>query len=167
MRHVKFLQEKVKALEEQNMERTIESVVLIKKSHIPVTDDGGSSSDENNLDESQPSQFQPFPEIEVKVSGKTVLVRIHCDNSKGILVKVLSEIESMNLIIANTNVMPFLGSSLNITVTAQVSHTIKSENPNSHLYPYNYDNFIFGVQMEAEFSMTVKDIVRKLKSSLV
>ncbi|KAG6478905.1 hypothetical protein ZIOFF_062352 [Zingiber officinale] len=52
VKHVKDLQEKVKALEEQNMERTVESVVLIKKSHILVTDDGGSSSDENNLDES-------------------------------------------------------------------------------------------------------------------
>ncbi|KAG6478909.1 transcription factor bHLH18-like [Zingiber officinale] len=140
VRHVKDLQEKVKALEEQKMERTVESVVLIKKSHISVTDDGGSSSDENNLDESRPSQLQPFLEIEVKVYEKTVLVRIHCENRKGVLVKVLSEIESMNLIITNTNVMPFLGSSINIIVTAQ---------------------------MEVEFSMTVKDIVRKLKSSLV
>ncbi|XP_074568772.1 transcription factor bHLH18-like [Curcuma longa] len=140
VRHVKDLQEKVKALEEQNMERTIESVVLIKKSHVSVTDDGGSSSDENNLDESRSSQLQPFPEIEVKVSAKTVLVRIHCENRKGILVKVLSEIESMNLTITNTNVMPFLGSSINIIVTAQ---------------------------MEVEFSMTVKDIVRKLKSCFV
>ncbi|XP_074558110.1 transcription factor bHLH18-like [Curcuma longa] len=141
VRYVKDLQEKVKALEEQNMETTVESVVFVKKSHVSVNDDEGSSSDENNNgDEPRPSQLQPFPEIEVKVSRKTVLIRIHCENRKGVLIKVLSEIESMNLIITNNNAMPFLGSSINITVTAQ---------------------------MDVEFSMTAKDIVRKLKSALV
>ncbi|KAG6521965.1 hypothetical protein ZIOFF_019099 [Zingiber officinale] len=140
VRYVKDLQEKVKTLEEQNMERTIESVVFVKKSHVSINDDEGSSSDENNGDKPRSSQLQPFPEIEVKVSRKTVLVRIHCENRKGVLVKVLSEIENMNLIITNNNAMPFLGSSINITVTAQ---------------------------MDVEFSMTVKDIVRKLKSALV
>lgn len=137
---MKDLQEKVKDLEEQNMERTVESVVFVKKSHVSVNDDEGSSSDENNGDEPRSSQLQPFPEIEVKVSRKTVLVRIHCENHKGVLVKVLSEIESMNLIITNNNAMPFLGSSINITVTAQVSQcvmfkqwrlVVKKSKPNS------------------------------------
>ncbi|URE15964.1 hypothetical protein MUK42_11063 [Musa troglodytarum] len=95
--------------------------------------DIGSSSDENF--DAQPSQ-KPFPEIEAKVSRKTVLVRIHCENRKGVVVKILSEIESINLTITNTNVMPFLGSSINITV------------------------------IEEEFSMTAKDLVRKLGSAL-
>lgn len=106
----------MKALEDQNMERTVESVVLVTKAQLSADDDGGSSSDENF--DGQPWQ-KPFPEIEAKVSGKMVLVRIHCENRKGVLVKILSEIEHLNLTITNTNVMPFLGSSINITVTAQ------------------------------------------------
>nr|XP_018684284.1 PREDICTED: transcription factor bHLH18 isoform X1 [Musa acuminata subsp. malaccensis] len=140
VRYVKELEARVKALEDQNVKRTVESVVLVKKSQPSAADadadDDGSSSDENF--DAQPSQ-KPFPEIEAKVSGKTVLMRIHCENRKGVIVKILSEIESINLTIINTNVMPFLGSSINVTVTAQI---------------------------EEEFSMTVKDLVRKLGSAL-
>nr|XP_009398315.1 PREDICTED: transcription factor bHLH18-like [Musa acuminata subsp. malaccensis]XP_018680476.1 PREDICTED: transcription factor bHLH18-like [Musa acuminata subsp. malaccensis] len=136
VRYLKELQGRVKALEDQNMERTVESVVLVTKAQLSADDDGGSSSDENF--DGQPWQ-KPFPEIEAKVSGKMVLVRIHCENRKGVLVKILSEIEHLNLTITNTNVMPFLGSSINITVTAQI---------------------------EEKFSMTAKDLVRKLKSAL-
>ncbi|KAJ8513088.1 hypothetical protein OPV22_003522 [Ensete ventricosum] len=136
VRYVKELQERVKALEDQNMERTVESVVLVTKAQLSADDDGGSSSDENF--DGQPWQ-KPFPEIEAKVSGKMVLVRIHCEIRKGVLVKILSEIEHLNLTITNTNVMPFLGSSINITVAAQI---------------------------EDKFSMTAKDLVRKLKSAL-
>ncbi|CAL9088539.1 unnamed protein product [Musa textilis] len=142
VRHVKELQGRVKALEDQNMERTVESVVLVTKAQLSADDDGGSSSDENF--DGQPWQ-KPFPEIEAKVSGKMVLVRIHCENRKGVLVKILSEIEHLNLTITNTNVMPFLGSSINITVTAQARP----------IFP-----------MEEKFSLTVKDLVRKLKSAL-
>ncbi|WOL07850.1 transcription factor bHLH18-like [Canna indica] len=117
VRYVKELQAKLKSLEDQNTERTVESVVLIKKSNLAGEDDDGSSSSSNGK-HGQPSQ-KAFPEIEAKVSGKTVLVRIHCENRKGVLVKILSEIESLNLIITSTNVMPFLGHSINITVTAQ------------------------------------------------
>ena len=123
MRYVKELEARVKALEDQNVKRTVESVVLVKKSQPSAADadadadDDGSSSDENF--DAQPSQ-KPFPEIEAKVSGKTVLMRIHCENRKGVIVKILSEIESINLTIINTNVMPFLGSSINVTVIAQV-----------------------------------------------
>ncbi|RWW17009.1 hypothetical protein GW17_00019086 [Ensete ventricosum] len=114
--YVKELEARVKALEDQNVKRTVESVVLVRKSQPSAADDDGSSSDESF--DAQPSQ-KPFPEIEAKVSGKTVLVRIHCENRKGVIVKILSEIESINLTVTNTNVMPFLGSSINITVTAQ------------------------------------------------
>ncbi|CAL9155795.1 unnamed protein product [Musa hybrid cultivar] len=142
VRYLKELQGRVKALEDQNMERTVESVVLVTKAQLSADDDDGSSSDENF--DGQPWQ-KPFPEIEAKVSGKMVLVRIHCENRKGVLVKILSEIEHLNLTITNTNVMPFLGSSINITVTAQARP----------IFP-----------IEEKFSMTAKDLVRKLKSAL-
>lgn len=123
MRYVKELEERVKALEDQNMSRTVESVILVNKSHISAGDgDGSSSSSDESSDHGQPSQ-KPFPEIEAKVCGKTALFSVHCESRKGVVVKILSEIESLNLSITSTNVMPFLGSSINITVTAQACCT--------------------------------------------
>ncbi|RZR83822.1 hypothetical protein BHM03_00010533 [Ensete ventricosum] len=162
LRYVKELQERVKALEEQNMERTVESVVLVTKAQLSADDDGGSSSDENF--DGQPWQ-KPFPEIEAKVSGKMVLVRIHCEIRKGVLVKILSEIEHLNLTITNTNVMPFLGSSINITVAAQARPIFPVLI--SLISTININQFTsLDVQIEEKFSMTAKDLVRKLKSAL-
>ncbi|RRT83808.1 hypothetical protein B296_00008348 [Ensete ventricosum] len=162
VRYVKELQERVKALEDQNMERTVESVVLVTKAQLSADDDGGSSSDENF--DGQPWQ-KPFPEIEAKVSGKMVLVRIHCEIRKGVLVKILSEIEHLNLTITNTNVMPFLGSSINITVAAQARPIFPVLI--SLISTININQFTsLDVQIEDKFSMTAKDLVRKLKSAL-
>lgn len=132
-KYVKELQERVKTLEYLNAKRTIESVVLVKNSKVSV-DEGGSPSSENfdGLENS-------YPEIEAKLSDKTILVRIHCENHKGVMVKVLSEIEKLHVTVTNASIIPFVGSSINITVMAQI---------------------------EEEFSMTVKDVVRKLKSTL-
>ncbi|RWW14640.1 hypothetical protein GW17_00021573 [Ensete ventricosum] len=162
VRYVKELQERVKALEDQNMERTVESVVLVTKAQLSADDDGGSSSDENF--DGQTWQ-KPFPEIEAKVSGKMVLVRIHCEIRKGVLVKILSEIEHLNLTITNTNVMPFLGSSINITVAAQARPIFPVLI--SLISTININQFTsLDVQIEEKFSVTAKDLVRKLKSAL-
>lgn len=61
-----------------------------------------------------------LPEIEVKITEQTVLIKIHCKNCKGALVMVLEEIEALGLSVTSTNVMPFAGSYLDITATAQV-----------------------------------------------
>lgn len=106
----------MKTLEYQTAKRTIESVALVKKSKLSV-DDGGSSSNENNSDE--PENF--LPEIEARLSDKTILVRIHCENHKGVMVKVLSEIEKLHVTVTDASIMSFAGSSINITVMAQAS----------------------------------------------
>ncbi|KAK3153445.1 hypothetical protein QOZ80_2BG0172920 [Eleusine coracana subsp. coracana] len=59
------------------------------------------------------------PKIEVDVQGTTVLLRVVCRKKKGVLVKVLMELEKHGISIVNTNVVPFAESSLNITITAQ------------------------------------------------
>ncbi|CAL9151598.1 unnamed protein product [Musa hybrid cultivar] len=126
--YLKRLEEKVKMLEDQAAKRTVESAVLVKRSRLRV--DVDSSSRDESLD--------GLPQIEAKMSGKTVLVKIHCDNRKGLLVKVLSEIEKLHLSVANTSAISFVGSSLDITVMAQV---------------------------EDGFDMMVKDVVTQLSSA--
>ncbi|KAL5988366.1 hypothetical protein ACLOJK_036130 [Asimina triloba] len=81
---------------------------------------------------------EPLPEIEARVSEKNILIRIHCEKRKGTLVNTLAEIEKLHLSVVNTSVMPFVNSALDITVIAQ---------------------------MEEEYSMTTKDLVKTLRAA--
>jgi hypothetical protein len=137
VKYLKTLQERVKTLEEQSTGQTIESVVLVKKSQLLLEDEAvvSASSDENFV----PGSSEPLPEIEARVCNKNVLLRIHCEKHKGVLVKILGEMEKLNLAIINTNVARFGSLALDITIIAE---------------------------MEAEFCITVKDLVRSLRPAL-
>ncbi|KAF5190795.1 Transcription factor bhlh [Thalictrum thalictroides] len=135
IKYLKQLQEKVKLLEEQTSKKTMESVVSVRKFQL-VSDDDTSSTDENFINCSE----EPLPEIEARVSDKNVLLRIHCEKRKGILVKTLAVIEQLNLSVLNSNSTPFGTSTLDITVIAQ---------------------------MDEEFDMTVKDLVKNLRSAIL
>ncbi|WOK94463.1 transcription factor bHLH18 [Canna indica] len=130
IKYLKQLQEKVKNLEEQAAKRPAESEVSVKRSHL-LAADANSSTDEDYCDQS-------MPEIEARIWEKTILIKIHCNYNKGVVVKALSEIEKLHLSVINTSVVPFTGCSLDITVMAQI---------------------------EVEFSMTVKDVVKKMNSA--
>jgi hypothetical protein len=97
IKYVKQLQDQVKGLEDEARRRPVEAAVLVKKSQLSADDDDGSSCD------------------------RTVLIRIHCENRKGVLIAALSEVERLGLTIMNTNVLPFTTSTLDITVMAMVS----------------------------------------------
>ncbi|KAI3964725.1 hypothetical protein MKW92_010516 [Papaver armeniacum] len=137
VKYLKQLQEKVRTLEELTTKKTVESVIFLKKTQI-YADDNESSSDENSVTGS--TCDEPLPEIEARVSHKNVLIRIHCENRNGVFVKILSQIEKLHLSIISSNAIPFDDSSLAITITAQ---------------------------MNAEYSMTVKDLVKSLRSVLI
>jgi hypothetical protein len=125
IKYVKTLQEQVKGMEEVARRRPVESAVLVKKSQLTADEDDGSSCDENFE-----GAEAGLPEIEARMSDRTVLVKIHCENRKGALIAALSEVESIGLAIMNTNVLPFTTSTLDITIMATVSslnHFISSE----------------------------------------
>ncbi|KAF8763038.1 hypothetical protein HU200_008887 [Digitaria exilis] len=139
VKYVRELQDKVKTLEEDGAggSSSIQSVVLVKKQcHLPAEDEaamassGGGHGGDGGLQ---------LPEIEARLSEKNVLLRIHCYNARGLLVRVISEVEQMHLSITHTNVMPFPASTAIITITAKV---------------------------EEGFSATVDDIVRSIHSVL-
>jgi hypothetical protein len=114
IKHLKHLQNCVKMLEEQATKPSMESVVLVKKTHLLVEDEG--SSEESG----SPDREQPLPEIEAKVCDKSVLLRIHCEKHKGVLVNILSEVEKLNLSVTNISVAPFGSLALDITIIAEV-----------------------------------------------
>lgn len=115
IKYLKELQERVKTFEEQSAKKTMESVVFVMKFQI-VPDNDTSSNDGKSTN----SSSEPLPEIVARVSDKNVLIRIHCQNQKGIFGKALNAIEELNLSVVNSSIIPFGNSSLDITVVAQV-----------------------------------------------
>lgn len=135
IKYVKQLQDQVKGLEDEARRRPVEAAVLVKKSQLSADDDDGSSCDENFVGTEAAGTLL---EIEARVSDRTVLVRIHCENRKGALITALSVVESLGLTIMNTNVLPFTTSSLDITIMAMAGD---------------------------DFCLSVKDIVKKLNQA--
>ncbi|KAM0869326.1 hypothetical protein ACQ4PT_040766 [Festuca glaucescens] len=142
VKYVRELQDKVKTLEDDDSAAAtttnIRSAVLVNKKKpclgLAGGDDVGEQSHGGGGDGG-------LPEIEVRVSDeKSVLVRIHCKNARGLVVRVLAEVEALRLAITHTSVMPFPAATAIITITAKV---------------------------EEGFNSTVEDIVRRLNSALL
>lgn len=65
-----------------------------------------------------------LPEIEARISGESVLIKILCEKRKGVLVRILDEVEKMNMCVVSTSLTPFGDFTLdNIIVNAEVITT--------------------------------------------
>jgi hypothetical protein len=121
-RYVKELQEKLKGLEASGSStgRSIETVVVVKRPclHAAAAPDGDGSPLSASSGTPAAASKQ-LPEIEAWFSEKSVMVRIHCENGKAVVVKVLAEIEELRLGIVHANVMSFSACTLIITITAK------------------------------------------------
>ncbi|KAL2926796.1 Transcription factor bHLH25, partial [Bienertia sinuspersici] len=104
-KYVKQLEEKVKTLEEVTKSKTIETAILVNQ----TVEDASSRFSTNGQ----------CPEIEVKFSNKDVLIRIHCEMKNRVVEKLISQIENLHLVIANSNVLVFGCGSLDATFVAQ------------------------------------------------
>ncbi|KAM7250123.1 hypothetical protein ACFE04_022006 [Oxalis oulophora] len=135
--YLKELQQQVKTLEEQAAKKTVESTVFNTISHFSIEDNEISLSDNDTFD-SRYSLERPLREIEARIQNKDVLIRIHCENSGGCILKLLEEIEKFHLTIVNASILPFGNFVLNITIIAK---------------------------MDNEFSMTAEEIVRSLRQT--
>jgi len=167
IKYVKQLQDQVKGLEDEARRRPVEAAVLVKKSQLSADDDDGSSCDENFVGTEAAGTL---PEIEARVSDRTVLIRIHCENRKGVLIAALSEVECLGLTIMNTNVLPFTTSTLDITVMAMVSqlnhnHSLSAMHATTFFSSHVLIHLVFSLQAGDDFCMSVKDIVKKLNQA--
>jgi hypothetical protein len=127
-RYLKELQEKLKDLEQRKEAGggSIETLVLVKKPCLHAAaarDDDGGSSLPASPPAGTPTEGKRLPEIEVQFSEleKTVAVRVHCENRKGVVVHVLAELEDLHLSNIHANVMPFTACTRIITITAKAS----------------------------------------------
>uniref|UniRef100_A0ACD5ZNL9 Uncharacterized protein n=1 Tax=Avena sativa TaxID=4498 RepID=A0ACD5ZNL9_AVESA len=124
IQHLKQLQDKVKALEAAGGSNSIgEMVVIVKKPCYGATGDDHSSPSPASSGSPAARKRNPLPaEIEVRFSEKGVMVIIFCDDTKGVAVRVLSEVEEgLHLRIIHANVMPFMASTVTITITTKAS----------------------------------------------
>lgn len=100
------LHERVKALEEQ---AAMEQAIRVTKSPMEIEE----SSDEDTGD-------SDLPDIEVRISEMNFLVRVVCEKRKGVLVKMIGELEKNNMTVVSTSASRFGSFALDITVVAQV-----------------------------------------------
>ncbi|KAF8049009.1 hypothetical protein N665_2328s0002 [Sinapis alba] len=132
IKHLKKLQERVKKLEEERVgtKKMDQSVILVKRSQVYVDDDSLSYSStcsaasplSSSLDEVSILK-QTMPMIEVRVSDKDLLIRIHCEKkNKGCLIKILSSLEKFCLEVVNSFTLPFGNSTLVITILAKTDN---------------------------------------------
>ncbi|KAL0326497.1 UNVERIFIED_CONTAM: Transcription factor [Sesamum angustifolium] len=109
------LQARVKTLEEQAAKQTIESVVLVKKSHSTEDDETSGSSGDCS------EELQPLPEIEAKICDNQIVLKIQCAKFKGVVPRLLAQVDNLNLTILNAVVTTFGNNhAYGITVIAEV-----------------------------------------------
>ncbi|KAF7050719.1 hypothetical protein CFC21_059040 [Triticum aestivum] len=146
-RYVKELQERVKYLEAAGgNHRSVETVVLVRKPRCLVGSDGEACPGFFSA-AGMPANRSQLPEIEAKLSEDNVMVRIHCEiNGKGLVARVLAEVEQLHLRIVHNDVMPFTASTVIITTMAKVEEgfTVNTEEIvgrlNSALYQHSSNN---------------------------
>ncbi|KAL3637732.1 hypothetical protein CASFOL_018180 [Castilleja foliolosa] len=93
--------------------------------------------DEGSSDE---SKELPLPEIEARVCNNQILLRVQCERQKGVLVNLLGKVEKLNLSVVSTNLTTFGSLALDVTILAE---------------------------MEKEFNLTVKEVVKRLREALL
>ncbi|KAL1316082.1 hypothetical protein AAHE18_15G040600 [Arachis hypogaea] len=128
IKYVKQLQEQVKVLETESKRKSAESVVYVEKSEVcgeedvSVSDTWSNSGGDGNssYEVSKAVSRSVLPEVEARVSEKNVLIRIHCEKHKGVLMHILKLIDKLHLSVLNTTSLPFGASIVDITITAEM-----------------------------------------------
>lgn len=120
IKYVKKLRERLNSLEQQTPKDTVQSVVYVNKSPLSSEDDKTSSIENSSKASVDDKLGLLTPEIEARVVGRNVLVRIHCEKKKGLLVKCLLELEKLQLTVANASILSFSETALDLTLSAQM-----------------------------------------------
>lgn len=120
IKYVKKLRERLNLLEQQIPKHTVQSVVYVNKSPLASEDSKASSMENSSKGNGDDKLGLLTPEIEARVVDKNVLVRIHCEKKKGLLVKSLAELEKLQLTVVNASILSFSETALDLTLSAQM-----------------------------------------------
>lgn len=61
-----------------------------------------------------------LPDVKVKVLQKEILLTIHCQKQKSVMLKILSHLENLHLLVLSSSVLQFGKFNFDITIVAQV-----------------------------------------------
>ena len=114
--YVKQLQERITVLEQEREKENTKSMICIKKSH-PC------SKSCETISNGRRRSNQVLPDVEAigLELEKEVLLKIHCEKRRGILLKLLGLLGNIHVSIASSSVLPFGKNTLHITIIAQVN----------------------------------------------
>ncbi|KAK7350507.1 hypothetical protein VNO77_09204 [Canavalia gladiata] len=111
--YMKQLQERVKELEHQSKRKRTDSVIFIKKSQVCSKE--AFTNSYNGI-----RSPTPLPQVEARVLEKEVLIGIHCEKQKDIVLKIMTLLQNLHLSLASSSVLPFGTSTLKVTIIAQM-----------------------------------------------
>ncbi|KAK1422091.1 hypothetical protein QVD17_24972 [Tagetes erecta] len=121
--YIRELQDRVKELEGlSNVTRNDarECIVALNRSNkIRGEDDKDLSSNETNYC-GMDVTCKSSPEIEVRMSGSSVLIRVQSHTNASLLVKVLRMLEKLGLSIISSDIMTFANTTTLVTVVAEI-----------------------------------------------
>lgn len=138
--YVKQLQERINELENHN-KRKRDSVIFIKKSQACTLEEKSTSCEENSdSDDHRYYSKKELPRVEARVIDKEILIGIHCEKQKDIVVRLMALLQNLHLSLASSSVLPFGTSTLKVTIIAQ---------------------------MDDECCMSVNDLVNSLRQNLM
>ncbi|XP_076958024.1 transcription factor NAI1-like [Bidens hawaiensis] len=122
--YIRELQDRVKELEGLSgvkRKDVKECIIALKRSRTSVDDDGNSCLNEtSSADRCGDATCKSSAEIEVRISGSSVLVRIQSQENSSVLVKVLCKMQELGLSIISSSSMPFAYTTTLIMVVAQM-----------------------------------------------
>ncbi|CAM0149409.1 unnamed protein product [Urochloa decumbens] len=116
IKYVKQLEERVKTLEKQRARTSSESTRFEGRDHV-------SSTDIQDIPGSSMSTYgvcSSIPTVEATIHDETILLRMCCERKSGLLVMIISKLESLGLSIQNTSVVPFGDTYFSINITAKI-----------------------------------------------
>ncbi|KAJ1443605.1 Myc-type, basic helix-loop-helix [Sesbania bispinosa] len=113
--YVKQLQERIKELENQNRDKREDSAIFTRKKSQP------NSSNNNKSTSCCETNTESSLEVEARVEEKEVLIGIHCEKQKDIVLKIhVLLAEKLHLSVTSSTVLPFGTSTLIINIVAQM-----------------------------------------------
>ncbi|XP_045827342.1 transcription factor NAI1-like [Trifolium pratense] len=123
IKYLKELKERLAVLEEPGKKTNADQSMVVTTKPDVCSNEHYSSSHENTETESAADGIatgQSLFKVEAKVKGKDMLIRIHCQKHDGLLVKIITEIQSYQLFVVNNIVLGFGDSILDITIIAEI-----------------------------------------------
>ncbi|KAI9110310.1 hypothetical protein K1719_018752 [Acacia pycnantha] len=119
--YVSYLEERVRELEQKQSNNTSRKKAA-RGYNGNYYDDGASSSSWCCEEWCEAS----LPEVKARFSENEVLIIIHCEKQKGLMNKILPQLENLHLSVISSSVLPFGQFTLDITIVAQMGEEFNS-----------------------------------------